>query len=82
MVQCIALNDVEVQQIVTSSGNVYRIQDCYGSHKAAAPGPQAFLVEFPTPRGVIKPHFHRVPQYQVVVAGGGRIGRHELRRLS
>jgi len=39
--------------------------------------PMAFLVE-KEPGAVVHPHFHRADQYQVVVAGGGRLGRHAL----
>lgn len=46
-----------------------------------APGeirePQAFLVEQER-NAVVHPHFHFVDQFQVVVEGGGKIGRHEL----
>lgn len=38
---------------------------------------QAFLVEG-SPGRVIKPHFHDQDQYQVVVSGGGLMGKHEL----
>jgi hypothetical protein len=36
--------------------------------------PQAFLVEL-APNATISPHFHQVDQYQIVVAGGGTLGR-------
>lgn len=39
--------------------------------------PMAFLVE-KEPGAVVQPHFHRADQYQVVVSGGGRLGRHAL----
>jgi len=48
---------------------------------ASAPGagePQAFLVEMPEPGAVIPPHFHREDEFQVVVAGSGRLGVHAL----
>jgi hypothetical protein len=41
---------------------------------AGALYPMAFLVE-KEPHAVVKPHFHQVDQYQVVVQGGGRLGR-------
>ncbi len=44
--------------------------------------PCAFLVGLTTPGGVIPPHFHAVDQFQVVVAGGGTIGNHELHPIS
>src|SRR4051812_26085052 len=40
-------------------------------------GPMAFLVEG-TPARVIRPHFHENDQFQVVVAGGGVLGKHNL----
>jgi len=39
--------------------------------------PMAFLVE-KDPGAVVHPHFHRADQYQVVVSGGGRLGKHAL----
>lgn len=43
--------------------------------------PQAFLVE-QEPGAVVQPHFHYVDQFQVVVAGGGHLGRHAVSPLS
>jgi hypothetical protein len=42
---------------------------------------QAFLVE-QAPGSVLKAHFHCVNQFQVVVGGGGSIGRHAVRPLA
>ena len=39
--------------------------------------PMAFLAEG-TPHRVIKPHYHEVDQFQVIVSGGGVIGKHPL----
>ena len=39
--------------------------------------PVAFLAEG-TPHRVIHPHFHEVDQFQVIVSGGGVIGKHPL----
>ena len=51
---------------------------------APAPGetrsPQAFLVEQEV-NAVVHPHFHFVDQFQVVVEGGGHIGRHEVQPI-
>ena len=47
---------------------------------APAPGtlyPMAFLVEKQA-GAVVKPHFHQADQFQVVVQGGGRLGRHDV----
>ncbi len=50
---------------------------------AAAPGwtPQAFLVE-QDPDSVILPHFHQENEFQVVVAGGGTLGRNSAPPVS
>lgn len=51
------------------------------------PGPgevrpaQAFLVE-QEPGAVVPPHFHFVDQFQVVVAGGGKLGAHAVEPLA
>src|SRR5262245_41374714 len=43
---------------------------------AGAPGePSAVLVE---DEGVIRPHFHRVDQFQILVAGRAQFGKHEV----
>ena len=44
-------------------------------------GPQGFLVE-QGPELVLTPHFHRVDQFQVVMAGDGYLGKHELRAVT
>ncbi len=36
--------------------------------------PDAFMVEM-SPHGAIPPHFHRVDQFQVLMAGSGTLGR-------
>lgn len=40
--------------------------------------PMAFLAEG-TPGRVIRPHFHDVDQFQVIVSGGGALGKHGLK---
>jgi rubredoxin len=40
--------------------------------------PQAFLVEY-APGRVLQTHFHDVDEFQVVVAGNGTFGRHDVR---
>jgi hypothetical protein len=43
-------------------------------------GPQAWLVEYrPYEGGMIKPHFHKAAQFQVVVAGAGLVGKKRVR---
>jgi hypothetical protein len=77
IVQVVASTDVVERVVAAASGNTYQIYDYFGS-EAESPGPQGFLVHFRTPGGVIKPHYHPVDQFQVVVRGNGRIGRHPL----
>jgi hypothetical protein len=53
--------------------------DYFGGASGNSPGvemdsPQAFLVDM-QPESTIEPHFHEVDQFQVLVAGSGRIGR-------
>lgn len=45
-----------------------------------APRPQAFLVE-QTSNWTLPTHFHQEHQFQLVVAGGGHLGRHPVRPL-
>jgi quercetin dioxygenase-like cupin family protein len=40
-------------------------------------GPHAFLVEM-VPSSEVPPHFHKTSQFQVVIDGDGRLGRHDL----
>ncbi len=62
-----------------------RLPDGFSYHKAEwletdqdpELSPTAFLIEQPA-GSVLAPHFHRQNQFQVVVAGGGTIGRHVL----
>jgi hypothetical protein len=43
--------------------------------------PMAFLVE-KEPGAVVRPHFHQADQFQVIVQGGGRLGRHDIGTVS
>ena len=43
--------------------------------------PQAFLVH-QQPGWVLRTHYHQQEQFQVVVRGGGSLGRHRLKALS
>jgi hypothetical protein len=38
---------------------------------------QGYLASHDEPGGTIPPHFHGVDQWQVVIGGGGRLGKHE-----
>jgi hypothetical protein len=42
-------------------------------------GPQALLVEMPKTGSTIHPHFHDVDQFQIIVKGGGKLGREDAR---
>lgn len=44
-------------------------------------GPTAFLVEQP-PHSEIRPHFHPVDQFQVIVEGSGKLGRQSVRPVT
>jgi hypothetical protein len=56
------------------------VTDLIASDEAEPTRPQAFLVE-QKPLWVTPPHFHLEPQFQVVIAGTGSIGRHEVKPL-
>jgi len=70
------------QDVSAPNGNHYLISDYVGSVSQRSSGPQGFMVEFQTPHGVIPPHFHLVDQFQVVVGGSGKLGKHALAPVS
>lgn len=49
--------------------------------KPGDPAPMAYLVEQP-PHSVVQSHYHQADQFQLVVAGGGHLGRHEIGPLA
>lgn len=49
----------------------------HSSGDAGTRGPEVFLVE-QSPNSVACAHFHPVDQFQVVVAGSGQLGRHDI----
>jgi len=68
------------------------VQDYFGSMGAVAfnggkppeqgmPCPQAFLVE-QQPKQVADPHFHLIDQFQVVVGGGGLMGKRPIHGIA
>ncbi len=59
---------------VLPNGTGYWKSDYIVSSRDALPAPQAFLVE-QDPNKVILPHFHEQNQFQVIVHGGGTLGR-------
>lgn len=58
-------------------GSVEYVDPAPGETRA----PQAFLIE-QEPGATVPPHFHYVDQFQVIVAGGGLLGRHAVGPLS
>ena len=77
MVQAVAIDQREVTELEVDN-TFYVISNYVGDYRVIEDQPQGFLVELKTPRGVIQPHFHRIDQFQVVIDGGGRIGKHPL----
>lgn len=75
MVQALSSDKVER---IARQGRAYEsfLTKYFGAPATLGAGPQGFLVEMTTPRGVIRPHFHRVDQFQILVAGGGTVGKH------
>ncbi len=75
MVHVASSTQVKVKEAVNRQGEALRLRDFLGSSAGGGEGPQAFLVER---SNVTLPHFHRVDQFQVVVSGGGRLGKEPL----
>ncbi|MCZ6557617.1 MAG: hypothetical protein O7A69_07545 [SAR324 cluster bacterium] len=63
------------------NGTRYWRSDYFGFSKSGLDAPQAFYVE-QFPSTVVPPHFHEVNQFQVVVGGGGILGKHGLRPVA
>lgn len=64
------------------NGTAYYRTDYLVSRPPTEAGhPACYLIE-QAPDSVIPPHFHQANQFQVIVAGSGRLGRHEVRPLS
>jgi len=59
------------------NGDTYGRTNIVAEGDAERPGPHAFLVE-QSPGIVLPSHFHMNDQFQVVVAGSGRLGRHPI----
>ena len=71
----------ELNRKAGKSEGVFQVDYIGNSHKNQR-GPQAFLVELEKPGHIIKPHFHHVDQFQIVVDGGGTLGKHELQPVT
>ena len=76
-----AAEEADVKEIVRKDG-VGRRRDYFGTSGNITTDPQGFLVERPYANARIDPHFHDVDQFQVVVAGDGRIGKKEVRPVT
>lgn len=63
----------------TGEANVQRRQrDLSKALSEGGAGPHAHFTEYLTAGGTVRPHFHPVSQFQVVVGGSGKIGKHPL----
>ena len=69
------------QHVLPNGTTYWRSAFIHNPPQLAAPSPNAFLVE-QAPDSVILPHFHQANQFQVVVAGGGRLGKHAVGRIT
>ena len=63
---------------VQRADGVGQRSDYFGNPGFIDMTPQAFLVELPYAGARVNPHFHDVDQFQVIVAGSGRIGKKPL----
>ncbi len=59
------------------NGHTYARTNYLGNDTSHRDTPQALLVE-QSPNSIIPPHFHGIDQYQVVVKGGGTLGKHRV----
>jgi hypothetical protein len=79
--RAVSSTEAPVKAVKGEMGNV-RVHDYFGRAGKIVEGPQGFLVEMLDPHAEIKPHFHDVDQFQVVVKGDGRLGRHPLQPIA
>jgi hypothetical protein len=56
----------------------FRITNLLGRNGVPDPGPQTFFVESVASDASVRPHYHRVDQFQVFPGGNGRLGAHEV----
>jgi hypothetical protein len=75
MVTAVSLTDAEPRRSPKAEVDVV---DFIGGHQQLDGSPQGFLVDVFTARHVIKPHFHLVDQFQVIVSGDGKFGKHPI----
>ena len=67
---------------VKREGGIGARRSYIGEPGSMAEGPQAFLVERPYPNPRVAPHFHDIDQFQVIVAGDGRMGKKEVKPIT
>jgi hypothetical protein len=72
--QVISASDFKPRLIDTPEGQ-FRIVDIIGRNGQLAPGPQCFLTETRSMGMTVRPHFHKVEQFQVFVGGSGYFGK-------
>lgn len=65
------------RRMTLPDGFSFQRSDWMSAGDGAVQSPTVFLVEQPA-GSLLRPHFHRNNQFQVVVEGNGRIGRHEV----
>ena len=79
--QAVAGAEAEVKEF-QRKGGIGRRHDYIGTPGEIEDLPQAFLVVRPYANARIEPHFHDVDQFQIVVAGDGRIGKKAVRPIT
>jgi hypothetical protein len=67
---------------VKREGGVGARRNYLGEPGSLEAGPQAFLVERPYANPRVAPHFHDIDQFQVIVAGDGRMGKREVKPIT
>lgn len=77
----VASNEAKFTE-VKREGGIGARRGYIGSPGSMAEGPQAFLVERPYPNPRIAPHFHDIDQFQVIVAGDGRMGKQQVKPIT
>jgi hypothetical protein len=73
--QSVSVDESRTRDVKRPDGNTGRRSDYFGSPGIVDAQPQAFLVELPYAGARVNPHFHDIDQFQVIVAGDGRIGK-------
>lgn len=75
MIICVTPEDLARDRTPQYGG---RLVEMFGDRSRPWDGPCGHLVH-QKPEDTVAPHFHEADQYQVFVAGSGRIGGHEVR---